>query len=334
VFEDFIASIDNIKDKNDMSRMLEKLVVIVEKSQNDYASIVEVVENIEISPFWVIQSSGEIFTQNKISAPLNGILKIIDFSKPQSEVSFNHKTYFVQVKQNNNKFTVTALDITKSKQEERLISMGKMASHLAHEIRNPIGSVSLLASTLVSLVSSEHTQIVTDIQKAIWRVERIIQATLLFGKDIPIIAFNEISLSDIKLGIEECLQYYSYDKDISLDISFEENIKVKVNLELLLVVFQNMIFNAIDAIEENEQSSSGVIEVRYLNNDMYHIFSFYDDGVPIKDKNMLFVPYASTKVKGNGLGLVLVQKIIKAHNGKIELSNKKKEFFIYIKKDI
>jgi nitrogen fixation/metabolism regulation signal transduction histidine kinase len=92
-----------------------------------------------------------------------------------------------------------------------------------------------------------------------------------------------------------------------------------------------MIFNAIDAIEEDEKDE-GIIEILYDNNEKYHIFNIYDSGRDFEDKNILFEPFKSTKTKGNGLGLALSKEIIEAHKGFIKLSNEKKGFKIFLPK--
>ena len=211
--------------------------------------------------------------------------------------------------------------------------MGKMASHLAHEIRNPIGSISLLSSALMSSASKEQQHIVLDIQKAIYRVERIIKATLLFGKEDAYIQIDPLKIEDLEMGIAECMSYYSFEKEIDLKITFPKDLVVKGNLELLLIVFQNMVFNAIDAIEEQEEMAHNTIEVNYSSNQLFHIFEFYDSGIPISNPDELFEPYKTTKIKGNGLGLVLSLKIAKSHGGDITLSKDKKGFFVFIKKE-
>jgi signal transduction histidine kinase len=110
---------------------------------------------------------------------------------------------------------------------------------------------------------------------------------------------------------------------------FLPDIEIKADFDLLLLVLQNMIFNAIDAIEESEEEE-GVIEILYETNPNYHIINIYDSGKEFEDEKILFEPFKSTKTKGNGLGLALSLEIINAHNGKIEISKKKKGFKIFL----
>jgi two-component system NtrC family sensor kinase len=107
------------------------------------------------------------------------------------------------------------------------------------------------------------------------------------------------------------------------------NIEIKADFELLLLVLQNLIFNAIDAIEEDNKDE-GLVEIIYEKKEQNHIFHIYDSGIPFENKNILFDAFKTTKTKGNGLGLALSLQIIQAHNGNITLSENKKGFDIQI----
>jgi len=203
--------------------------------------------------------------------------------------------------------------------------MGQVAAHLAHEIRNPIGSVSLLASTLLKRADAKTQPIASEIQRAIWRVERIIKATLLFTKGVHINA-GVFNFLELKSECEEALRYYAYSKNIDINLGFESGF-YNGDKDLLAMVFQNLLFNAIDAIEESDDES-GEISLSYEKTDKEHKFYLYDSGVSIKDKGAVFEPFKTSKQKGNGLGLALCVQIIAAHKGSIEITLEPKTFCI------
>ena len=99
-------------------------------------------------------------------------------------------------------------------------------------------------------------------------------------------------------------------------------------------MLQNFLSNAIDAIEEGE-CEAGRVNITFSDESDFWCFSISDNGVGIQDKNILFEPFKTTKLKGNGLGLALCQQIVAAHNGSIELqdSQTKKTFFVKIAKN-
>ena len=66
----------------------------------------------------------------------------------------------------------------------------------------------------------------------------------------------------------------------------------------------------------------------YENDDTFHRFKIYDSGVDIENKDDLFEAFKSTKVKGNGLGLVLAQQIAEAHGGIVSLLEEDRKGFL------
>ena len=118
---------------------------------------------------------------NKISTEL---FKLLEYKKDSYEVEFESSSYLIKASSHEDKVMFSATDITEQKRKENLATMGQMAAHLSHEIRNPIGSIALLSSTLKKRVIAKNIPIVEEIQKSVCRIERIIKATLMFSKGV------------------------------------------------------------------------------------------------------------------------------------------------------
>jgi signal transduction histidine kinase len=292
----------------------------VEKEFKELKNILNGVIEFLPQAIWVIDKENNIIAQN---SKAKNLTKIINTNK--SEIEIDDKVYLIQKSSLEDKTIISATDITEQKRNQRLISMGQMAAHLAHEIRNPIGSISILLSVLSKKCDAKN--IIDEIKQAIFRVERIIKSTLLFSKGVKIKP-KTFYISELQKELKNIINYYSYTKDIEF-VYFLPEIEIKADFDLLLLVLQNLIFNAIDAIEEDE-NDSGLIEIIYQKDDKYHYFNIYDSGVPFENKNILFDTFKTTKTKGNGLGLSLSKQIIKAHNGEITLTSSKKGFKISI----
>ncbi len=302
------------------------------KLNASYSSLQNFLEQIiEVQPnaLWVIDENDKLFLQNSEAKKLDGLLKVIQKNTELKEIKYDERYFIVKIVHLAEKTIISATDITEEKRQERLISMGQVAAHLSHEIRNPIGSVALLASTLFKKVDVNSKPIVLEIKKSIWRVERIIEATLLFTKSLHVNE-NLFDLEDLIQEMEQSISFYTYSKDIDFVFNLPK-IKIKGDFELLSLVFQNFIFNAIDAIEESE-NEDGKIELNYENGENNHIFYIIDNGKDIENKDILFEPFKTTKTKGNGLGLALAWQIIKAHKGKIDIKENPKRFQVKIGK--
>ncbi len=329
----------SVKEKEFFKKSLEGLIeqtYAVEKEYKElnasYKNLQDFIKQIiEVIPnaLWVIDENGDIFLQNSEAKKCNGLLKEIDFNKESDEIEYENFFYLIKINRAYGRTIISATDITQEKRGERLASMGQVAAHLSHEIRNPIGSVSLMASTLYKRVTPKNRPLVEEIKKAIWRVERIIKATLLFTKGVSINP-NTFQADELVSDIEFAVSYYSFSKEI--DFHFDmQGIELKMDFDLISIVLQNFVFNAIDAIEESEDES-GFVKIELKEDPQNFIFHIIDSGADFEDKNILYEPFKTTKTKGQGLGLALSLEIIDAHNGNIELLEKEKGFKITIPK--
>jgi len=295
--------------------------------KNSYNSLEETVKNIvEFLPngIWIFNDDGSIFLQNSQAKKLSNLVEFLKFSDEDYEINIDNKSYLIKSSKYEDKIMFSATDITEQKRKENLATMGQMAAHLSHEIRNPIGSISLLTSTLKNKVIKENIPIVEEIQKAVFRIDRIIKSTLMFSKGIQ--ANKEPFLwKDLEKSIKEAINYYGWTKDIKF-IYPNEMFILNADKDLLEMMFVNFITNAIDAIELSDDEN-GIIEISYKNDGEFHIFEIYDSGIPIENKNELFEAFKSTKVKGNGLGLILSKQIAEVHGGDVTLLNSNKKIF-------
>lgn len=307
-----------------------------EKLNASYTSLQDMVRNIiDAMPdaLWVLNDDGSLFLSNTKASRLNNLFNEIskeDFRSWEEnlqakELNVLNNFYLVHVVKSGNQCIISATDITAQKRSERLISMGQVAAHLAHEIRNPIGSLALLASSLSQHVSPKGQIIAQQMQKAIWRVERIIKATLLFTKGVQICA-KKFSFNSIKNDCIEAIEFYEYSKDIKIDLDFGDSEYIG-DESLLAMVFDNLIFNAIDAIEESDDES-GFIHLWHERSDDELRFYIHDSGVGIDEASAVFEPFKTSKLKGNGLGLALCVQILQAHKGSIEISLNPKTFCV------
>jgi len=301
--------------------------------RSSYDHLQGTIENlIEFLPnaLWVLFENGEVFTQNSHAKELSELINIMDLDRSDYEINFGECSFLVKTSRYKDKILISATDITEQKRKENLATMGQMAAHLSHEIRNPIGSISLLTSTLMKRVKLENKPIVLEVQKSVYRIERIIKATLLFSKGIMAVK-STLQWNDVKEDIELSIGYYSYSKDIHFELP-EGDFEINADADLLSMLFSNFVFNAIDAIEEDE-NDEGEVRITYEEDEGFHIFKVYDSGVPIQNKAALFEAFQSSKEKGNGLGLVLSQQIAQAHGGEVSLlESEEKCFEIKLKK--
>jgi len=273
---------------------------------------------------WILNSDNTVFLQNSHARDLYLLLENLQYKDEDYEIQFNARSYLVKSSSYKDKIMLSVTDMTEQKRKENLATMGQMAAHLSHEIRNPIGSISLLSSTLKKRVIPENIPIVEEIQKSVYRIDRIIKATLMFSKGV-IAKKSQFLWSELKDSIDMSVKYYDYSKDIKFTFPADD-FMLNADKDLLEMLFTNLIINAIDAIEcdDNEE---GAVEIKYFCDNHHHLFQIFDTGVAVENKNELFQAFQSTKIKGNGLGLILSLQIAEAHSGTVEFCDNKTKYF-------
>ncbi len=336
--------LENLKDeeKNTLKNALEEIIErtydlereykLLQKNFSSFQILVRQLVESQPNPMWIIERGNKeaIFFQNSASKKYKDLINDIDLNKEIQEIEYANDIFLVKlsaVEGEESKQIITATDITEQKRSERLASMGQIAAHLAHEIRNPIGSISLLASTLYKRIDEKQKPLVEEIKSAIGRVERIIKSTLLFTKGVDV-QKRKFSLMQLQKELLNAFEHYNYTKEIDLQVDFPQA-QLEGDLDLLSIVMQNFLYNSIDAIEEDDEEA-GEIVFRFAREEECDTITITDTGIPIQNENLLYEPFKTTKTKGHGLGLALSLEIIKAHNGKIELLHETKGFKLYL----
>ncbi|MFA5805060.1 MAG: ATP-binding protein [Melioribacteraceae bacterium] len=210
-------------------------------------------------------------------------------------------------------------------QSEKLAVIGQIAAGVAHEIGNPLTSISSLVQILQrkSQDSFMNEQFV-NIKENIDRITKIVRELVDFSRPPS----YETSDQDITDVIKTALGIVKYDKRVR-KVNFETDLKINlpnVNIaaDQLLQVFVNILINALDAIHGN-----GIIIVKsnYDSNNIYIELS--DDGCGMDEatSEKIFDPFFTTKEvgKGTGLGLSVSYGIIKRFNGEIKVKSKLNE---------
>ncbi len=322
------------KERDSALKILDAFIKQIDSAQCEYNELQNtfnlVLEALP-TPIWVINSDGSFFYHNSGARKIHSILELCPQDFSEFEVALGDESYLMHKIIKNDKIIITATNITNEKQRERLANMGQIAAHLAHEIRNPVGAITLMISSLLNENLELKAKLcILQMKKAIWQVERLIKATLMLSKGIQSTRTRHKS-EIIQNCIEDCLSYFDYAKkiDFSFDIRAEW---IVCDGELLNILLQNLISNAIDCIEESESATRGEIKVAFECVCEVQILRVYDNGEEAREVENLFTAFKSTKAKGNGLGLALCKQIAEAHNGEILYQKEPKCFVVRLGK--
>lgn len=228
-------------------------------------------------------------------------------------------------------------DITRIKELEaenernrRLTAMGALVTKIAHEIRNPLGSIELFANMIAQdLGNSIHGEYAKRISNAVSMLRNTLENMLSFTKGIQpkkeIKCINTI-IKEIIKEFEELFHRFG----IELEYTDDSQYYISIDSTLIRQALINVIVNAYQAMPEG-----GLLSVKLTKEQNKVKISIKDTGQGI-DNDMIeriFEPFFSTKDRGSGLGLSITNSIISAHNGKIEVRSQPKEgteFAIYL----
>lgn len=203
-------------------------------------------------------------------------------------------------------------------QSEKLASMGRMVSSIAHEIRNPLGIIKSSSEYLINRGNMDKTG--TQLMNAIYdeskRLSNTVSDFLDYAK--PRKAGEDVvNLTETVEKVWAFLQSSFTEKNIAAHIYLPEKLCIRGDGDLLYRAVYNVFVNAEQAMEKN-----GSITVRGKQEFDHVCLSFTDSGTGFKgDIGKLLDPFFTTKDTGTGLGLPIVQSIIKAHGGLLKLSN-------------
>lgn len=205
-------------------------------------------------------------------------------------------------------------------QSEKLVALGHLSAGMAHEIRNPLNSISLFTQILQNGLSDdpELASYAGKIIQEVDRIDDILVKLLATSKRSPF-QLRSIKIQDV---IDRSLDLFAEQirsQGVELIKQYETSPPpILADSEELGQVFTNLFSNALF-----EMANGGSLEIR-LNHDDRNIFIKACDtggGIPRENLNQVFDPFFTTKKKGTGFGLSVVLRIIKTYRGRIEVKS-------------
>ncbi|MGD0281050.1 MAG: HAMP domain-containing sensor histidine kinase [Dissulfurispiraceae bacterium] len=201
--------------------------------------------------------------------------------------------------------------------KERLAALGEVAAGIAHEFRNPMGVIAGYARLLLKGFdeTDNRKEIVQAILNEIEEMNRVMEELLKFSTSEPI---NRTDI-DLSSFIKDIIKGMG-EKASEISFSSGDVFSVKGDKTLLRQAVKNLLQNAADAgdeiridIEKTDLSGRDGVSIAIKDN---------GKGIPETDLNKIFMPFYTTKSRGSGIGLALVQKIALAHGGSVSVNSK------------
>ena len=212
---------------------------------------------------------------------------------------------------------------------QKMESIGTLAAGVAHEVGNPLASISALVQ--VAQRSTQDEFIIDRLElvkKQITRISKIIRDLVDFSRP----SNYELVLTDLNMNVKEAVEIVKVGKkakNINFTVNLDNTIpQLPLVADQLQQVFVNILINAVDAISDDKngkQKQQREISVSTYKNEDYVFVKFKDNGMGIPPENLskIFEPFYTTKKegKGTGLGLWVSYGIIKSFQGEISVES-------------
>ena len=212
----------------------------------------------------------------------------------------------------------------KNQRGERLAAMGEMAAELAHEIRNPLGSIDLFASLLLRECTGDARNWAENIRIGARSLNTIVSNMLHFtGPLSPV--FAEMDIHEILREIGNFCEPMMRQREVRWEIGLAADCSlIRGDRGLIKQLMLNLIFNAMKAMPSEGSLAVRTRGVTGKNRRRRLELRVEDTGVGIPPEHLdkIFDPFFTTNKNGTGLGLSIVNQIVESHSGEIRVKSK------------
>ncbi len=202
--------------------------------------------------------------------------------------------------------------------KDRLADLGRMAAHIAHELRNSLVPVALYLSLLDRRIEDEASrEILRKVIEAVQAAEATVTDLLQFAADrepqsvlFPLLGLVEEVLAGLELQIQA--------QQIKTVMEVSQSLFVWADRELMRRVLLNLVLNALDAMPHG---GTLTIKAHAEDGDLWLTVSDSGSGLDEEHLQRIFEPFYTTKPNGTGLGLAIVERLTELHGGHVQASN-------------
>jgi two-component system sensor histidine kinase HydH len=202
---------------------------------------------------------------------------------------------------------------------ERLSLIGQMVASIAHEIKNPLGSIKGAVQILRDRTTSEKDrgEFTTIIEKEVDRLDKVVKDYLTFARPSPV-STAKINLNEIIQAVIKQMRFQFDEHNISIFFEPEDIPKIDGDPDKLRELYLNIMLNSLQAVPGGGKIEISSLEIFEKTGNRVET-RISDTGRGIADENLsrIFEPFFSTKSQGTGLGLATAKAVVDEHGGTI-----------------
>ena len=195
-----------------------------------------------------------------------------------------------------------------------------MLAGIAHEVRNPLGGIELFGGLLKEdLADDPRAKHVDKILKELGTLAKVVNDFLHFARRTEPEP-RSVSAHDLLFEVATLAEKQAQDRQVEVHISADRALEITVDPESMKRALLNLVVNATQAAP----TKTGRVELAVTADERSITLTVADNGpgVPLEQRSQIFQPFFTTKQKGTGLGLALVQKTVIQHQGEIRVDDR------------
>lgn len=202
---------------------------------------------------------------------------------------------------------------------DRLTALGELSAGMAHEIRNPLGSIKGTAEILRDGVAVDDPKLefAEILIREVDRLNGVLEDFLRFARPTPV-ELGRFFLGKVVGDVLDLTRQQASRSHIEVHVTLDDDIEMPGQGEQIKQVLLNLVLNALQAMPEG-----GILEVssKNLQHEVHIKVSDNGPGVALEDRERIFNPFVTTRDSGTGLGLAITQRIVHGHDGHIVLDS-------------
>ncbi len=206
---------------------------------------------------------------------------------------------------------------------DRLAAVGRLSANMAHEIRNPLASISGAVEALARDLPPDHTrsQLVEIVLRESARLNQIVGDFLEYARPAPMAAI-EINMAEILDEVLLLIEHRTLPANLKVAREYGDALPTRADPQRLRQAVWNLCLNAVQAMPEGGELRVGARSLRERGGRLQ--ISITDTGQGIADGDLphIFEPFFSTKPEGSGIGLALVYRVVEEHGGSVEVRSR------------
>jgi two-component system sensor histidine kinase PilS (NtrC family) len=209
------------------------------------------------------------------------------------------------------------------RQADRLAAVGRLSANMAHEIRNPLASISGAVEALARDLPVDHTrsQLVEIVLRESARLNQIVGDFLEYARPAPM-APIEINMAEILDEVLLLIEHRSLPANLKVVREYGDSLPTRADPQRLRQAVWNLCLNAVQAMPEGGELRVGAQSLREPGSRLQITIADTGQGIADADLPHIFEPFFSTKPEGSGIGLALVYRVVEEHGGAIEVRSR------------